>query len=395
MSIKYLKDKRILIGITGGIAAYKICELIRHLKEHGAEVRTILTQHGAEFITPLTIQTLTGETELNDPMRHITLARWADVILVAPCTANFIAKLAYGLADDLLSTTCVATQAPIKVAPAMNQQMWQNAATQQNITTLQNRGIDILGPGIGDQACGENGPGRMLEAIELLAHLDLHFAPQKLTNKHILITAGPTLEAIDPVRYLSNHSSGKMGYALAKAALNLGAKVTLISGPTNLPPITHQNLTFISVISANDMYSAVMRCIDNTKALVHVFIACAAVADYTPVATNAQKIKKNTDHLTLELQRTPDILRSVANMPQNMRPFTIGFAAETQDLIVNAQQKLADKCLDLIVANHVADGKVFNQETNQVVILDKYLKVQELPIMQKTSLAYEILENIS
>lgn len=392
MLIKYLATKRVLIGITGGIAAYKICELIRTLKEHGAEVKTILTAHGAEFITPLTIHALTGETEPTDAMRHINLARWADVILIAPASANFIAKLANGLADDLLSTVCLATSAPLLVAPAMNQQMWQNVATQNNINILQQREIKILGPGIGDQACGENGPGRMLEPLQLLEHLDTHFAPAILANKHVLITAGPTREAIDPVRFLSNHSSGKMGYALAAAALKLGAKVTLISGPTYLTVPQHANLQYIPVVSAQDMLNAVMEVMQNDVFKVDIFIGCAAVADYTPINTHNQKLKKSTETLNLKLQRTPDILNMVSSLPTQIRPFTIGFAAETEKLLANAGKKLQNKCLDMIIANAVDSERGFNQDNNQVYIISKDSEIHELPIMDKKILAYKIFE---
>lgn len=395
MSIKkYLQNKRILIGITGGIAAYKICELIRALKEYNAEIRTIITEHGKEFITPLTIQTLTGEQPVLDSMGHITIARWADVLLIAPASANFIAKLNAGLADDLLSTTCLATTAPILIAPAMNQQMWQNPATKHNIYQLQNRGMQIIGPGIGNQACGENGPGRMLEPTEILEHLDKHFAPKILTGKHILITAGPTQEAIDPVRFISNHSSGKMGYELANAALKLGANVTLISGPTNLAAPHNQNLTFVAVISAQEMLDTVLHTIQTAKNQVHTFISCAAVADYAPKNIYEHKLKKHTTSINLELQKTTDILQTVASMHNNIRPYTIGFAAETENLVENAQKKLESKCLDMIIANYVGNDKGFNQENNEVLIIDKTGNIKALPLQSKSTLAYAILENI-
>ncbi|HSX21029.1 MAG TPA: bifunctional phosphopantothenoylcysteine decarboxylase/phosphopantothenate--cysteine ligase CoaBC [Gammaproteobacteria bacterium] len=392
---KYLQQRRILIGITGGIAAYKICELIRRLKEQGAEVKTILTAGGKEFITPLTIRALSGETDVEDAMSHITLARWAEVLLVAPASANFIAKFTHGLADDLLTTTCLATTAPILIAPAMNQQMWQNHATQQNMALLKQRAVTILGPNSGEQACGETGPGRMLEPHDLLQALDTHFAPRLLHNKHVLITAGPTQEAIDPVRYLSNHSSGKMGYALASAALKLGAKVTLISGPTQLSlPATH-NLEIVHVKNAAQMLNAVMQHIKAAQPKVDFFVGCAAVADYTPAEARPQKIKKNTATFTLELTRTADILQAVAQLPASLRPFTIGFAAETENLLQNAQQKLHAKCLDMVIANAVDNGKVFGQEENQAWIIRKDLPPVELPIMRKEVLAVRILEDLS
>ena len=397
---KYLQQRRILIGITGGIAAYKILELIRILKGHGAQVKVILTNAGKEFVTPLSLQALTGEkiyqdlfsAESESAMSHIELARWAEVLLIAPATANFIAKYTYGVADDLLTTVCLATTAPILIAPAMNQQMWLNAATQHNIATIQQRAITILGPASGDQACGEIGPGRMLEAQELCNLLNCHFAPQLLSNKHVLITAGPTQEALDPIRYLSNHSSGKMGYALAKAALQLGAKVTLISGPTQQLIPAHSQLQLIPIISAANMYAAVQQAVSSDK--IDVFIGCAAVADYTPVHTQAQKIKKTDQNLTLELQRTPDILAMVSQLPAGQRPFTVGFAAETENLVANAQTKLQNKCLDLIIANAVDNGKVFNQDSNQVIILRPGVNPVLLDQMHKDALAFRLLEEI-
>lgn len=399
---KYLNNKRVLIGITGGIAAYKVLELIRRLREQEAHVKVILTAAGKEFVTPLSIQALTGEKVYSEllsadneaAMSHIELARWADVLLVAPATANFMAKYTAGLADDLLTTVCLATTADTLIAPAMNQQMWLHQATQNNITTLTHRGVEILGPGNGSQACGEFGPGRMLEPSEIFNALESHFAPKILTGKHLLITAGPTRENLDPVRFISNHSSGKMGYALANAALKLGAHVTLISGPCNLIAPNDNKLTFVSIISATDMYKAVMQHIDNLAHKVDYFIGCAAVADYTPIKHEPQKIKKTTDTISLELQRTTDILAAVAALPANTRPFTVGFAAETQDLINNAQHKLQDKCLDLIFANVVGSEVGFNQDHNQIVIIGKNLQVIELPSMRKSLLAFKLLEEM-
>lgn len=393
MEYKYLAHKHILLGITGGIAAYKSLELIRRLKEHGAVVKVILTAGGKEFITPLSVQALTGDNEPESAMSHINYARWADVLLIAPATANFIAKFTHGLADDLLTTICLATTAPVLIAPAMNQQMWQNFATQANIAQLRHRNISILGPGIGEQACGENGPGRMLEAEELLHLINQHFTPQLLANKHIVITAGPTQEAIDPVRFLSNHSSGKMGYALAIAALQLGATVTLISGPTMLKAPLNAKLELQAVTSAQNMLAAVMRTINESK--VDIFIGCAAVADYAPIHAHLEKIKKTSATYTLELMRTPDILAEVAKLPSARRPFTIGFAAETENLLQNAQEKLQNKCLDMIIANAVDNGKVFNQDQNQAWIMGKDTTAVELPSMRKESLAFKILEAIA
>lgn len=394
----YLQHKKILLGITGGIAAYKILELIRRLTEQQAVVKVIMTEAAKAFITPLSVQALSGdkvyETLLNadneTAMSHIALARWADVLLIAPASANFIAKYAHGIADDLLTTVCLASTQPILLAPAMNQQMWQHSATQANVATLQQRQVTILGPASGSQACGEFGPGRMLEANELCSALHAHFTPQILTDKHILITAGPTQEMIDPVRFLTNHSSGKMGYALAAAALQLGATVTLISGPTSLIPPNHKQLNFKAVVSAAEMYSEVMDSI-NQPNKVDIFIGCAAVADYRPIEQQPQKMKKNSATLTIELERTTDILAAVATLPANKRPYTIGFAAETENLVANAQAKLQAKSLDLIIANEVSPGKGFNQDFNQVVLINKNSEVTELPLMAKDQLAYDIL----
>jgi phosphopantothenoylcysteine decarboxylase/phosphopantothenate--cysteine ligase len=393
-----LAHKRVLIGITGGIAAYKILELIRRLKEHHAQVKVILTAAGKEFVTPLSIQALAGEqpyqtllsAENEAAMSHIALARWAQVLLIAPATANTLAKCAYGLADDLLSTVCLATTAPIIIAPAMNQQMWQNSATQANVATLQQRGIKLLGPAAGSQACGEVGPGRMLEANELLMCLALHFTPAIMQDQHLLITAGPTQEQIDPVRFLSNNSSGKMGYALAAAALQMGAKVTLISGPTHayLPP--HDRLKIVPIISANEMWQAVLH--ELTAEKITIFIGCAAVADYTPAIFSQHKIKKQAENLTLELTPTQDIIASVAQLPAARRPFMVGFAAETENLLANAKHKLHSKNLDAVIANAVDKGKVFGQDDSQAFMVRKDGEVIELPLMRKELLAVKILE---
>lgn len=396
-----LAHKRILLGITGGIAAYKILELIRRLKEQQAQIKVILTSSAKEFITPLSVQALLGEriydtllsAENEAAMSHIELARWAEVILVAPATAHFMAKYANGLADDLLSTVALATMAQVIVAPAMNQQMWQHPATQNNLNTLQQRGAIICGPATGSQACGENGPGRMLEAEDLLNALATHFMTKTLAGKHILITAGPTQEPLDPIRFLSNHSSGKMGYALANAALQLGAKVTLISGPTAMK-LQHANLTVVNIITAQQMLQAVLDKIDNSLVKTDVFISCAAVADYTPIQTSLQKIKKSTGNISIELQPTEDILGTIAKLPSNKRPFCVGFAAETENLISNAKLKLQQKSLDLVIANSVDNGKGFNQDDNQVVLLHKDGTTKELPTMRKEHLAFTLLEEI-
>lgn len=390
--LNYLRNKKILIGITGGIAAYKILELIRRLKECGAVVKVILTTSGQEFVTPLSIEALGADKISDNAMAHIDLARWADVLLIAPATANFIAKFTSGIADDLLTTVCLATSSATLIAPAMNQQMWLHPATQHNIKTLKQRSFTILGPAFGSQACGEFGPGRMLEADQLLEQLEQHFAPKLFTGKHIVVTAGPTQEALDPVRFISNHSSGKMGYALASAASKLGAKVTLISGPTALEIPACENLKLITVTTAAQMHDQVIDSINSTKA--DIFIACAAVADYRPSKSADQKIKKNAKSISIELEKTTDIIATVAALPASKRPFCVGFAAETQNLEQNARHKLQAKDLDLIIANLVGNGLAFNQDQNQVTIFGRKDFKVELPKMQKLDLAYGVLEQI-
>ncbi len=363
-----LSNKRVLLGLTGGIAAYKCCELVRRLRDKGADVRIVMTQSACKFVTPLSFQALSAnpvhrsllDEQAEAAMGHIQLARWADVILIAPCSANFMAKLSQGLADDLLSTLVLASTAPLLIAPAMNQQMWQARATQDNLKVLESRGLKVLGPATGDQACGESGPGRMLEANELLKSLNDVFKSGLLAGQSIVVTAGPTREAIDPVRYITNRSSGKMGYAVARAAVEAGADVTLISGPTNLIP--PERLSYIAIETADEMFQAVLTAISNTK----IFISAAAVADYSVENTENQKIKKRHEELSLTLNRTVDILASVANTVNP--PFTVGFAAETQKLETYAKNKLEDKKLDLIAANLVGKELGFDNEDNALHI---------------------------
>ncbi|NQZ48873.1 MAG: bifunctional phosphopantothenoylcysteine decarboxylase/phosphopantothenate--cysteine ligase CoaBC [Moritella sp.] len=365
-----IANKRILLGITGGIAAYKCAELTRRLTERGAEVRVVMTQSAQEFITPLTLQAVSGfpvSHSLLDPaaeagMGHIELAKWADLVLIAPATANFIAKLTAGIADDLLSTLCLATPAPIAIAPAMNQVMYQAPATQANLATLKQRQVTLWGPAAGVQACGDVGPGRMVNPDELVTAVVDYFIqqaqPQLLAGKNVMITAGPTREAIDPVRYISNHSSGKMGYALAQAARSLGANVTVVSGPVALAAPAECNL--VKVISALDMHAAVMADINQQD----IFIACAAVADYRPDTISEQKIKKtNSDEMVVRMIKNPDIVASVAALENS--PFTVGFAAETQDVEHYARDKMQRKNLAMIAANDVSQsGQGFNAEDN-------------------------------
>ena len=368
-----LAGKQILLGITGGIAAYKSAELTRRLQDLGATVQVVMTPGATEFIAPLTLQALSGRAvrlELLDPaaeagMGHIELARWPDLILIAPASADFIARLAHGLANDLLSTLCLASDKPIALAPAMNRLMWANAATQANCQILQQRGIRLWGPGSGEQACGEFGSGRMLEPEELRAAVvDLLTGGSQagvLSGRRVLITAGPTREPIDPVRFISNHSSGRMGFAVAQAAAEAGAEVTLVSGPVALS--TPAGVKRIDVESAQNMLDAVLAHVDTSD----IFVAVAAVADYRVAAPAAQKMKKTAASLSLQLERNPDILATVAALPK--RPFCVGFAAETEQVVEHARQKLVNKKLDLIAANQVGWGRAFGTEDNALHVL--------------------------
>lgn len=385
------QTKNILLGITGGIAAYKSAELTRLLIKQGYSVRVCMTQAATQFITPLTLQALSThpvhldllDTQAESAMGHIELARWANHILIAPCTADFIAKMAHGFADDLLSTVCLASNAPVSIAPAMNQQMWKHPAVQNNVQTLIANGVNIFEPAAGEQACGDIGVGRMLEPSEIIDRLAISEAhSRQLAGVKLLITAGATREAIDPVRYLTNRSSGKMGYAIAQAAQQMGAEVTLISGIGCLPKPS--GLTRISVESANDMYQAVLKQAENCD----IFIATAAVADYSPVQQNTHKIKKTANHLQLELQKNPDILATVSQQFPNI--FTVGFAAETDNLIQYARQKLTNKKLDMVAANWVGKNKGFDQTENALEVLWKDGQ-RSLPTMPKQQLAKELL----
>ncbi len=389
-----LNNKHILLGVSGSIAAYKSAELVRRFKDAGAEVRVVLTAGGAEFVTPLTFQALSGnpvstellDTEAEAAMGHIELARWADAVIIAPASANFIARLAQGRADDLLSAVCLATAAPIAIAPAMNQHMWANAATQNHVQQLNERGVLPFGPGEGDQACGDIGPGRMLEAAQLAQLAADIFETGSLAGRTVLITAGPTQEAIDPVRYLSNRSSGKMGYAIAQAAVEVGAKVTLVSGPTAL--LTPSRVERIDVRNAQQMLDAVMQQVTECD----IFISTAAVADYRPVHIAEQKIKKTEDTLTLELQRNPDILAEVAALQNG--PFTVGFAAETENLEQHAREKLQRKGLDMIAANLVGEGVAFESDDNALLILTANDKHQ-LATNSKSVLGRQLVELVA
>ena len=401
--MSFITNKQILIGISGGIAAYKTAELARQLIKNGADVRVCMTKAACEFITPLTLQALTGNpvhTDLLDVdaeagMGHIELARWADLIMIAPASADFMARLTHGLANDLLSTICIATDAPIHLAPAMNRLMWSNAATQHNAQILQQRGITLHGPAEGEQACGETGAGRMLEPQELADALlaleqSPHASNNSLKGKTVLLTAGPTREAIDPVRYITNRSSGKMGYAIATAAQQMGANVILVSGPVALeaPIGVERHL----VESAKEMHAKTLSLADKAD----IFIATAAVADYSPAKVADQKIKKSEDDLSLKLSYNPDILFDVSHKYPDL--FSVGFAAETENLIEHAKAKMQRKKLDMIVANQVGENKGFDKDTNQVEILfkdggkDKQISIPET---NKSELALEIMKVIS
>ncbi|MBC5851864.1 bifunctional phosphopantothenoylcysteine decarboxylase/phosphopantothenate--cysteine ligase CoaBC [Vibrio metschnikovii] len=389
-----LAGKHILLGISGGIAAYKCAELTRRLRERGAEVRVVMTHAAKEFITPLTMQAVSGypvADSLLDPaaeasMGHIELAKWADLVLLAPATADLIARLAAGMGNDLLTTVVLATDAPVVISPAMNQQMYRNQATQDNIATLVRRDVSVWGPAAGEQACGDVGPGRMLEPLELVERCDAFFAPKPLLGKKLLLTAGPTREALDPVRYITNHSSGKMGFAIAEAAATLGAEVTLISGPVTLT--TPAKVKRINVQSALEMHAAVMG-----HAQQHdIFIGCAAVADYRPDVVAEQKIKKTeqSDTLCISMVKNPDIVASVAALTER-RPFTVGFAAETQDVEKYALGKLTKKKLDMICANDVSiSGQGFDSNDNALMVYWSNGQ-HALPLSSKRELAQALM----
>jgi len=420
-----LAKKRILLGVTGGIAAYKSADLTRRLSEAGAEVQVVMTPAATAFVAPLTFQAVSGRavrTEMLDAsaeagmaeagMGHIELARWADLILIAPATADFIARLAHGMANDLLSALCLASDQPIAVAPAMNRLMWQNPATQDNCRLLARRGVNIWGPGVGEQACGDIGAGRMLEALELRnlvverigekdraaemrsepatanSPLIEPLTPHDLQGLTVLITAGPTREALDPVRFISNRSTGRMGFAVAEAAAAAGAQVILVSGPVNLK--TPASVERIDVESAVEMHEAVMK----RARQADIFIATAAVADYRAAHPAAQKIKKTQDALNLELVRNPDILAEVAAL-RSHRPFTVGFAAETHDVLRYAEDKRRRKNLDVIAANRVGvAGSGFESEQNELHVLWEGGK-KVLPLADKTLLGQQLIALIA
>jgi phosphopantothenoylcysteine decarboxylase/phosphopantothenate--cysteine ligase len=364
-----LTGKRILLGISGGIAAYKAAELTRLLVRNGADVRVVLTEAGSRFVTPVSLQALSGQTvwtdlwdpRVSDNMGHIELSRDRDLIVVAPASADFLAKLAHGLADDLLSSLCLARRCPLIVAPAMNVEMWENAATQRNVDVLRADGVRVAGPAAGDQACGETGMGRMLEPAQLLAEIDTFFAPKPLAGKRVLITAGPTEEPVDPVRVITNASSGKMGFAVARAAQEAGADVTLVSGPVSLA--TPAGVARVDVRTAHEMFEAVKKGVPACD----VFISVAAVSDYRVKHPAAQKIKKaNGKELALQLEENPDILAWVAALPKP--PFCVGFAAESEQLERHAREKRAKKKLPLLAANLAQEA--LGRDDNAITLFD-------------------------
>ena len=389
---KKISSKKIVLGITGGIAAYKAAELARLLLKADYDVQVVMTEAATQFITPITMQALSGkpvfigmwDSSITNGMPHIELSRDADAILIAPASADFMAKLVHGRADDLLSTLCLARDCPLLVAPAMNKKMWENPATQRNITQLKKDNVVILGPDRGEQACGEIGLGRMLEAEALLLLVNAHFTPKLLAGKRVLISAGATIEMIDPVRAITNLSSGKMGYAIAQVAVDMGAEVTLVSGATMLA--SPKNINNIVATSAEKMYQAVMSNISKQD----VFISVAAVADYSPVETTDEKIKKSETSLVINLKRNQDILADVANLPN--APFCVGFAAETQNLIAQAEQKRLHKKLPLLVANLVNES--MGQDEANITLLDNQ-GAHPLPKASKVVLSTQLLMHLS
>lgn len=403
-----LEQKNVLLGISGGIAAYKTPDLVRKFIAQGANVRVVMTDSAKEFVSPLALQAVSGNKISNSlldedaeaAMGHIELARWADIFVIAPATANIMAKLTHGLADDLLTTLALATAAPIAIAPAMNQQMWAAPATIENLNKLQHRGVLQIGPASGAQACGDIGYGRMSEPEDIVTFVANYLAeranneeingeqinqpPSLFAGKKIMITAGPTREALDPVRYISNHSSGKMGYAIAEAAEKMGAEVTLVSGPVSISPPA--NIKLVSVISAQEMHDAVMAHIQTQD----IFIGCAAVADFKLADIPRHKLKKKDGLLTLSFEQNPDILKTVAALPNP--PFTLGFAAETRDVEAYAKSKLERKKLNMIAANDVSSSELgFNSDRNALTVISKSNKIS-LPAASKYTLAIELLK---
>ncbi len=392
--LSHIDGRRVLLGVTGSIAAYKSPDLVRRLKEQGADVRVVMTASAEKLVAPTVFQAVSGEPvrgDIWDPeaeaaMGHIELAKWADLILIAPATANTIALLATGSAESLLTTLVLASEAPVFIAASMNQAMWSDPATQANVELLRQRKVHFIGPDTGSQACGDTGPGRMTEPTDIVAHLLTGGSPGPLVNMHVMITAGPTREAIDPVRFISNRSSGKMGFAVAKAAADAGARVTLIAGPVNLG--TPPRVSRIDVESTQQMYDAALKAIDD----VDIYIGAAAIADYRPTHVFPHKIKKSADTMTLEMKRAPDLLRTIAALKNG--PFTVGFAAETDKLEEYANRKLNEKKLDMIIANQVGENLCFDADDNEVLVLWSDGR-QPLPKASKASVAVDLIEIIA
>lgn len=391
-----IRGKNIVLGVTGGIAAYKACELVRALVKEGASVEVVMTQNAMEFVTPLTLQTLSGNkvaTRPFDPVweseiGHISLADRADLVVIAPATASFVGKMATGIADSLLATLVLATLAPVIVCPAMNVNMYNNVAVQDNIRKLRDRGVSIVEPSEGFLACGWEGRGRLPETEDIMSEIEFALTPKDMAGERVLVTAGATREHIDPVRFISNPSSGKMGYALAEEARMRGADVVLVSGKSPLPP--PRGVTLVSVESADDMYTAVMKHLDWST----LVIKAAAVGDYAPESKSAGKIKKTGDELTLKLKRTKDILKEIGE--KKKQQIVVGFAAETEDLMANAAVKLREKNADMIVANNVgAPGAGFESDTNEVHLLFASGAMEELPLAPKKEIAKIIFDRIS
>jgi phosphopantothenoylcysteine decarboxylase/phosphopantothenate--cysteine ligase len=395
-----LRQKQIVLGVTGGISAYKSADLVRRLREAGAVVQVVMTENAQQFITPLTMQAVSGlpvrrclfDSAAEAAMGHIELARWADLIVVAPASADFMARLAAGRADDLLTTLCLASEAPLALAPSMNQAMWKNTLTQKNLQVLKAQGVAILGPDEGSQACGDVGPGRMLEPLAIREQLGALFETGLMSGLRLLITAGPTQEAIDPVRFLANTSSGKMGYALAQAALEAGAEVRLVSGPVSSALLPPPQAAVIAVTTAEEMRTAVNQEVGSCD----IFLAVAAVADYRCKQQAVEKITKDAAFLTLELERTPDIVAEVAK--QKKRPFIVGFAAETEKLLERAKEKRRRKGMDMIIANQVGKGLCFGSDENAVTVLwasSSEEKSQEFLRSSKLKLARQLITLIA
>lgn len=387
-----LAGKQIVLGVSGSIAAYKSADLIRRLRDEGAEIRVVMTRGAAEFITPLTLQTLSGhpvaiellDADQESAMGHIALARWADWVLIAPASADTIARLAQGRGDDLLTALCLATESPLAIAPAMNNKMWAHAQTQHNLAHLRQRGVQTIGPASGDQACGEQGEGRLLEPLDIVAEMKRLVVPGELLGYHVLITAGPTYEPIDPVRFIGNRSSGKMGFALAQAAKEAGADVTLVAGPVHLS--TPTGVRRVDVETAAQMHEAVMRAVAGSD----IFISCAAVSDFRPLSRESEKIKKTThDRLLLELEPTTDIVSAVSK-EVNQQTFVVGFAAETRHVADYARDKLMRKNLDMIAANQVGEGQGFAVDDNALQVFWRDGDCI-LPLAPKTQLARDLM----